>query len=626
MCGITGLMAFNEIGRINLIQLEKATRSLEKRGPDHQDTYFDEFVGLGHRRLSILDTSDLARQPMTDKSGRYILTYNGEIYNFKALRQELEQKGVAFQSSGDTEVLLQALIHWGKATLPKLNGFFAFAFYDKAEQSLLVVRDKVGIKPLLYFQDDNKFIFASEMKAMLAYNIEREISPEAFYSYFQLNYTPAPFTMVAGVMKLMPGEYIEVKKGSLDKKAYYELPVPNVQISDYATASTQLLNLLDEAVALRMISDVPIGTFLSGGIDSSIITAIASKHTDQLNTFSVGFKDQPYFDESAYALKVANKFKTNHHQFSLTTNDMLGAVQDIVAAIDEPFADSSAIPVYILSRETRKKVTVALSGDGADELFGGYNKHAAWLRSINGGFASSIATSLAPLWASMPQSRSDKLGNLIRQLYRFSSGAKLSPKDRYWYWASITNANVLETWLQKPDEEMLKSTLIKDLYLEQMEQGDMNQFLYTDMKLVLPNDMLTKVDLMSMANSLEVRVPFLDYRVVDFASKLHSDLKITPKIRKRILQESFRAVLPKELYKRPKKGFEVPLLAWFKTDLKHVLDEIVFNPDYLESQGIFRPSAIMNMRQQLHSANPADTPAQVWALFVFQSWYKKYMS
>jgi asparagine synthase (glutamine-hydrolysing) len=304
---------------------------------------------------------------------------------------------------------------------------------------------------------------------------------------------------------------------------------------------------------------------------------------------------------------------------------MLGAVQDIVAAIDEPFADSSAIPVYILSRETRKKVTVALSGDGADELFGGYNKHAAWLRSINGGFASNMVTSLAPLWASLPQSRSGKLGNLVRQLHRFATGAKLPPKDRYWYWASITNADTLQTWLQNPDEEMLQSKLVKDIYLEQMEQGDMNQFLYTDARLVLPNDMLTKVDLMSMANSLEVRVPFLDYRVVDFASKLHSDLKITPNIRKRILQESYRSVLPKELYKRPKKGFEVPLLAWFKTDLKHALDETVFNPDYLESQGIFRPAAIMNIRQQLHSANPADTPAQVWALYVFQSWYKKYM-
>lgn len=626
MCGITGMMAFNEVGRMHLIHLENATRALQKRGPDHQNTFFDQYVGLGHRRLSILDTSVLAHQPMHDHTGRYTLIYNGEIYNFRAIRDELQQKGVEFRSAGDTEVLLYALIQWGKEALQKLNGFFAFAFYDNQEGKIIIARDRLGIKPLLYYFDEDKVIFASEMKSVLAYNLPRTIDQAAFHAYFQLNYTPAPLTMIAGVNKLMPGSLIEASKGSVLVEKYYHLPKPSYAISDYGQACNQLEQLLDDAVQARLIADVPFGTFLSGGIDSSVISTLASRHTDNLNTFSIGFKDQPYFDESNYALLVAKKINSQHHQISLATSDMLEAVEDILDYIDEPFADSSAIPVYILSRETRKYVTVALSGDGADELFAGYNKHAAWLKSLTGTAMSNLAVKLAPIWQLMPKSRSSKIGNLFRQLDRYAQGMQLSPQERYWLWASISTPSTIRHWQRSdlgPNERYIQ---MKSDYLSEMADPIIGNFLHTDARLVLPNDMLAKVDLMSMANSLEVRVPFLDHRVVAFAFSLQDDFKITPKIRKRIVQDTFRHILPSELYNRPKHGFEVPLLYWLRHELQSKLDDSLFNTDFLQEQGIFNPSAIMQLRKKLHSFNPGDSAAQVWALYVFQHWFRRFLS
>jgi len=343
MCGITGIFAFNLIGKFNKINVTAATMCLSKRGPDFQDIFIDDFVGLGHRRLSIIDTSAIAHQPMWDDSRRYCIVFNGEIFNFQELRIDLEKSGVRFTSHSDTEVLLKLFIRDGEKCLSKLNGFFSFCIYDKIEQSFFIARDRFGIKPLLYVFDDDKFIFASEMKSILAYGIEKNIDYSSLYTYLQLNYIPAPDSIFVAVKKLLPGHFIKITNKQIKVERWYEIPFHSHNAEQnplsYQDAQQQLRELLDKSVQRRLISDVPLGTFLSGGIDSSIVTGLASKHKPDLHTFSIGFKDEKFFDETDYANLVAKHFGTNHTVFSLTNDDLYQHVRDILDYIDEPFAD-----------------------------------------------------------------------------------------------------------------------------------------------------------------------------------------------------------------------------------------------------------------------------------------------
>ncbi|MFT6883785.1 MAG: asparagine synthase (glutamine-hydrolyzing) [Marinoscillum sp.] len=621
MCGISGLFAFNPVGRMNLMHLEASTRALEKRGPDVHDTWFDDVVGLGHRRLSILDTSDAGNQPMRDSSGRYHIVFNGEIYNYKALRLELSQKGVSFSSDSDTEVLLQAYIVWGADMLPKLNGFFSFAIYDQVTRKMFIARDRYGIKPLLFCKTDNSLLFASEMKSLLCYGLEKKINQEALSLYFQLTYIPPPLSIIEGVEKLKPGHYLEIEKGNVDQKCYYKLPDPNTNKPwKLKEAQVALVDRLTDSVRARLVSDVPLGAFLSGGIDSSIIVGLASKDVPKLKTFSIGFKDNKYFDETAYANLVADHFATDHHVFSLSNDDLLSAVGDVVEYIDEPFADSSALPVHILSKKTKKHVTVALSGDGADELFSGYNKHSAWLHAQHPNITSKIASIGGPIWSLLPKSRNNRLTDTFRKLDRFAKLSQLSASERYWYLAAfIEKSQVDRLLLNAPDRSAFRDELLRSI-----KTGDLNEVLALDCKMVLSGDMLQKVDLMSMANSLEVRVPFLDPNVVQFAFELESKLKAQGKSRKIILREAFRDMLPKELYHRPKHGFEVPLLDWFRKEMKGELDQIVFDQEKIVSQGIFEWNEIARIKKKLYSFDPGDSHILVWSLYVFQKWHQKY--
>lgn len=630
MCGITGIFAFNLLGKLNKIHVTAATMALEKRGPDFQDIHIDEWVGLGHRRLSIIDTSECGHQPMWDASNRYCIVFNGEIFNYKPLRQELEAAGIAFRSHSDTEVLLNLFIREGETCLHKLNGFFAFCVYDKQEQTFFIARDRYGIKPLLYLFDEDKFIFASEMKSIIQYGIDRTFDYTSLYTYLQLNYIPAPDTIFSSVKKLPPGHCMKLQARDLTIKPYYSIPFQENNLSSlsYDDAKEKLKTLLEASVQRRLIADVPLGAFLSGGIDSSVVTALASRHKPDLHTFSIGFRDEKFFDETEYARLVARHFKTEHTVFSLTNDDLYAHVHSILNYIDEPFADSSAINVYILSKETRKHATVALSGDGADELLAGYNKHAAFYRIINKGWKENLVTSLLPLWNALPQSRNNTFSNKARQLRRFSDGAKRSSKERYWRWAGYADeSDVTKLFTDNTREKiaMEQYQQRKDIILKTIPADEsMNDILLTDMNLVLANDMLTKVDLMSMANALEVRVPFLDYELVNFIFTLPSDYKINKNIRKRILQDAFREMLPVQLYNRPKKGFEVPLLKWFRREMKSMIVDDLLSKKFITQQGIFDYAEIEKLLQQLFSNNPGDVHARIWALIVFQYWCKKW--
>ncbi len=629
MCGITGIFAYNLVGKFNKVNVAAATRALEKRGPDFQDVFLSEWVCLGHRRLSIIDTREVAHQPMWDATGRYAIVFNGEIFNYRELRQQLITRGIAFRTESDTEVLLNLWIHEKENCLNQLNGFFAFCIYDQQEESLFLARDRYGIKPLLFLSDEDKFIFASEMKSLLHYGIDKSLDYTALTTYFQLNYIPAPRTAFAVVKKLLPGHYIQVKRGDVHIHPYYTIPYPAPQptATSYEQAQQLLFQKLEASVQRRLVADVPLGTFLSGGIDSSVVTGLAARHKPNLHTFSIGFRDQKFFDETDYARKVAKHFGTEHTVFSLTTQDLYAQLHSVLDYLDEPFADSSAVNVYMLSQQTRKQATVALSGDGADEVFGGYTKHLAFARAMQGGWKESLAAALKPAWQVLPKSRHAPFSNTVRQLLRYAEGHGMSARDRYWHWASFATlpkvqrlfASAVRDKIDLNQYHEFRQALLNPI----VDPENLNDILLADCRLVLPNDMLTKVDLMSMANGLEVRVPFLDYEVVNFAFGLPAAYKVHRGMRKRIVQDAFRNFLPAELYNRPKKGFEAPVLAWMRHELKDTIKKDLLSEDFIRAQGLFDYTEIKKLKRQLFSISPGDVHARVWALVAFQWWWRK---
>ena len=611
-----------------MINLAKATAAIESRGPDFQDIYFDEFVGLGHRRLVIIDPSLEANQPMTDSTRRYYLNFNGEIYNFKALRSGLESKGVHFRSSSDTEVLLYHLIEKGVDGLQDVNGFFAFAFYDSYEKRMLIARDRFGIKPIYYLADADKILFASEMKALFEFGIERNIDYTSLLLYLQLNYIPAPHSILRGVKKLEPGCYLTISEtGNAELKRYYDLDLPkNPPATEYSQQVDQLRELLTESVNDRLVADVPLGTFLSGGLDSSIISALVKKNKPDLRTFSIGFKDRSFFDESRYANLVAKHIGSQHESFMLTERDLQEEVESVLDYVDEPFADSSALAVYILSKYTRQQVTVALSGDGADELFGGYNKHSALVRMLSPGTKENLVRNLGFVWDLMPKSRNNPITNRIRQFHRFSKLAGLSAKQSYWDLASFLSERravslINPEYFQEDNLLPAKSDFLRHI---SDTHPSFSQMLRTDLDLVLPNDMLYKVDSMSMAHGLEIRVPFLDHRLVEFVNGLPDEARTHGK-GKVMLKDAFGGFLPKTILNRKKHGFEVPLTRWFKRSMRSKIFDDLLGDEFIEGQALFNPQGVRTLKTKFFSRNPEDAHATIWALAVFQNWFKKYL-
>lgn len=627
MCGIVGGYFQKELPPEPM--LRTAMGRLERRGPDSEGLFMHRQAFLGHRRLSILDVSHQSDQPFRSPDGRYALVYNGEIYNFRALRDELTVKGHTFRTTGDTEVLLHAFLEYGENCLHRFNGFFAFAIYDKLEDRLFLARDRLGIKPLYYYQDGDRFLFASELKALYGLGIRREIDFTSLAVYFQLNYIPGPYSIYKQVRKLPPGHKISVAAGQAHVSEWYRLPydagaAESTPLS-YEEASQRLAALVEQSVTDRLVADVPLGAFLSGGVDSTIVSSLAAAHKKDLHTFSIGFRDESFFDETAYAEQVARRIGSEHHVFKLGGNDLLESLHSLLPTVDEPFADSSALLVNLLSKYTRQHVTVALSGDGGDELFAGYNKHYGEYRMRKKDMAARTLALLGPLWKALPKGRHSLWSNRFRQFERFAAGMPLPPDERYWRWCSfVDEAESQQYFLWNIPVVKAEMLARKKRYTGLINpKGTLNDNLYADTRLVLPGDMLTKVDRMSMANSLEVRVPLLDHRVAEFAFSLPVRYKIDGKMKKKILQDAFRHLLPDDIYNRPKKGFEVPMLPWLRTELKPLLDELLGDA-FLSEQQIFDREYISALLRRLHSRNPGDVHAQLWALLVFQSWYKNY--
>ena len=643
MCGIVGLVQLDD-DESPFKSFEKALNALEHRGPDHLAKTIEEPVALGHSRLSIIDLDARSNQPMTDMSGRYTIIFNGEIYNYRELKQELKLAGFNFHTESDTEVLLVAFIHFGVKCLNKLNGCFAFAIMDRSDKSIFLARDRMGIKPLLFRSTPTSFSFASELRSLIALGFEKKIDKVSLFTYFKLNYIPAPDTILEGYSKLEPGHYIQLswKSGTIEfqKEMWYEIPhdeedVKQLTAHDYKESKKVLKRFLRDSVRRRLVADVPVGTFLSGGVDSSIITALASQEKDDIESFSVGFPDYPYYDESGQAADFAKHLKIKHHRFEVGRDELVGQVEKVLTHADEPFADSSAINLYLLSEYTRKHVKVGLSGDGGDELFGGYNKHRAEYLLRNPKYREHAIGNLKWLWSRLPASRSGMIGNRIRQLQKLSEGYHMNARDRYWRWAGILNeeqANYLlkEEMLerdQRLSDDGFKYKKREESMLKPLnKEGSFNHVLLSDSLLVLPNDMLYKVDSMSMAHGLEVRTPLLDQHVVKQAFRYPEMFKINHFQGKKVLKEAFEEMLTPAILNRPKKGFEVPLLEWLQGPLKSTFLSLCDESEFIIDQGLFNHLAINDLKNSIYSNNPGDKPATAWAFMMFQTWYKRYMN
>lgn len=617
MCGIIGIWAKNKEGEKSFEQLDAAVLSMQHRGPDVQNSLQHSNVALGHARLSIIDTSEHANQPFIDATGKYELIFNGEIYNYKELKIGLIDKGIKFKSNSDTEVLLYLLINEGKAAVKKLNGFFSFVFHDIERNELIFGRDSMGIKPLILYEDGDKIILTSEMSTLFQFEIDKTIDAAALNHYLGLTYIPADHTILEQAFKIRPGEVGTIIEGSVSIEKYSSLQRnPYIKLT-YPDAVGELKRLMEESVEKRLISDVPLGSFLSGGVDSSIVSAIAAKHKTNLETFSIGF-DHPHYDESKYSRLVAEHIGSQHNEFILSKKDFEDEFDNFLDCIDEPFADSSSFASYFLAKKTKQKVSVALSGDGADELFAGYNKHRALLRSMKTTKRDKLLIKLASSALKPTEtSRSSSFGNFNRKVQKMNSGLKLDVESRYWHWCHFTS---IEDVLN-----ILKSEHYREIHWEGYEVRDVSDSLIADQQYVLPNDMLKKVDLTSMANSLEVRTPFLDRSVVDFANSLPLDFKLDGRTSKKILKHAFETELPEEILYRKKRGFEIPIQDWLGDKIGDLLDSKVFSKEFIEEQGIFKYDGVSDLIKIGKSKRFGDKIYLLWSLIVFQTWWNKYM-
>lgn len=620
MCGIYGFISNNS----KVKQLRSATDSLKKRGPNSKGYYFKSPVGLGHRRLSIIDLST-GNQPMFSADKKQVLIFNGEIYNFLKLKDELLQLGCSFSTTSDTEVILKAYQSWGlQKCLERLEGMFAFALWDERLGKLYVVRDRFGEKPLYYTSNQQGFFFGSELKSLKGLYTKQNLDKTALNLFFILTYIPAPYTIYEGVKKLEAGKYLEVDtSGSIIAKPFYDLKAiveenENNTIQDYDQAKAQLRALLFQSVEERMISDVPLGSFLSGGIDSSIVSAImAKKSTTPIKTFSIGFKEKAY-DESERAALVARHIGSDHTLHTLDHNDLLTVVEETLAYFDEPFGDSSAIPSMMVAKKAKEKVTVVLTGDCADELFGGYEKYLGkYYAEKYSAYPSVLRKFFKAGIKLIPHT--NLTNHTLRKVKKVIRSAEMQAEERYLSLSSLG-------FQCKEKEELLTKDYIIDAkdftlaYFRQLNDSDeLKQTFYSDVKLVLEGDMLTKVDRACMINSLEARVPFLDSKIVNFSFRLPHQFKIDGTNKKKILKETFADLLPKETMSFSKKGFGIPIRLWFQKELKKELLNL-FNVEKLEKQGIFNIDYINSLIEE-HMSNKENHSSKLWQLYVFQKWY-----
>jgi asparagine synthase (glutamine-hydrolysing) len=628
MCGICGIVNLHPDHPADEGILIAMRDSLSHRGPDGNGLFIQRNVGLGHTRLSIIDLAT-GSQPMHNEDSSVWIVFNGEIYNFVELRSELQDRGHTFTTTSDTETLLHLYEDFGTGMLDRLNGMFAFALWDVKNRELFLARDRVGKKPLFYSLTRDTFVFASELKALIQHpSVSREIDPLSLSKYLTYEYVPAPHSIFRGVQKLLPGHFLSYRASSREviQKKYWDIP-----LSDDALAhktedeyKEELAYLLEEAVRIRLRSDVPVGVFLSGGIDSSLITALASRHTNQVRTFSIGFNERS-FDETKYANTVAERFRTVHACEVLDVEKTYDLLPEIMGFLDEPLGDASIIPTFLLSRFAAKNVKVVLGGDGGDELFAGYPTYQA-MKLIN--YYSILPREIRAIihkWASyLPVShRNISLDFKIKQLLR---GAGVSPEIMLFMWmGSFNEAEKKQLLLPEVWESVRGQNPFEDL-LNYVKESNLHtsfaRALYLSMKLYLQDDILVKVDRASMARSLEVRAPFLDRRVVEFAAQLPASYKLHRLTTKYILKGVGRQLLPRGIAERAKKGFGIPVARWIHGELREVVSEYL-GEARIRREGMFSPQYVASLIAD-HLTYRRDNRKLLWTLLIFQMWRERW--
>jgi asparagine synthase (glutamine-hydrolysing) len=624
MCGICGKI--NSQGKVIPKELiSKMTSALSHRGPDDQDIYQTTqpfSVSLGHRRLSIVDLSPAGKQPISNEDQSIWMVFNGEIYNHKSLRAELESRGHRFRSQTDCEVILHLYEEYGIDCLSKLNGMFAFALWDSKTTATYLVRDRVGIKPLVFAWDGQSLNFASEIRSILCDpDISRDMNHDALNLYLTFNYIPAPYTIYQSIQKLLPGHYLKLQDNDIEIVPYWDVNQTPSQHLSFEDSKAKLYSLMDNSVRLQSQADVPLGAFLSGGIDSSIIVGLMSRNSaSKVKTFSIGFKDSALYDETHFAQEVAKLHKTDHTEIKLQSKDIQPVFTDMLSWLDEPFADSSAIPTFVVARETRQHVKVALSGDGGDELFAGYRMYTgehlyAKYKQVPSLLRKGL---IEPLIKAMPESRNQASLEQIRRMKKFIGSSSDKFEDRFFLLNQIFERRLREDLLKTKSNKLDLGQQMFTQTLKSFKSDNINKMLYCDFKHSLPGDMLNKVDWMSMKNGLEVRVPMLDHHIVEFMFQMDGNFKLNNGKGKYILLETFKDILPKSLLNRPKAGFEVPISQWLKTDLSFLIDEHL-SEEKIKKQGLFNYAAVKLLIDD-HRKNKHDTSWQLWNLIVFQAW------
>jgi asparagine synthase (glutamine-hydrolysing) len=619
VCGIVGFTSKRWAPESDRIR--RATATLVHRGPDQQGAFQSNLCSLGATRLKIIDL-DSGNQPIVSEDGDVAIVFNGEIYNHQELRRELENAGHRFYSHCDTETVLRAFLEWDTDCFRRLRGMFAIALWTESANRLLLARDRLGIKPLYFTRRGEDLFFGSEIKSILIHpEIERQLSLDGLDCYLSLNYVPGPWTLVEGVEKLAPGHWLQWCDGKLSSDSYWTLPVGSVGDWTLDSAREKLDDLLRQSIREHLLSDVPLGMWLSGGIDSSTILHYAATESSKpLRTFSISFQGRT-FDEASYAREVAELYHTEHEELDLNPEvDLQSAIEQFAYYSDEPSADAGALPVWFLSRLSKTKTTVILSGEGADELFGGYlthraNRLAALARRVPR-TALRLGLKGLQLWPV-----SDEKISLEYKLKRFLEGSLMSAEFGHVYWNGTFSEEQKLDLLQAPLPSAL-SEIMQELRARFSGSDDLAPFLWFDQRHFLPNDILNKSDRMSMAHSLEVRPPFLDHRIVEFAASLPASLKIRGSRQKVLLKELMREKLPNRVLHRKKVGFDVPAHDWLRGCLRPFMRDVLMEGGS-EHASLFRPEVI---EKQIcdHLERRANIGYHLWGLMILFLWMKKW--
>ncbi|MCW3083764.1 MAG: asnB [Bacteroidetes bacterium] len=622
MCGITGYYSFNN--KFSEAELHEMTNSIAHRGPNASGYYRDQVVGLGHRRLSIIDLSDSANQPMHSSDNRYVMVYNGEVYNYREIAVELKQKyKTNFHTSSDSEVILEAYVRYGPDFLQKLNGMFAIAIYDKLKNELFICRDRIGIKPLYYFWDGENFAFASELKALTktAY-IPLELNKNAIYQFLHLGFIPAPQSIYQSVKKLEAGTWMKISEKNMHSEKYWTVnqAVTGKTVTKEKEAIVKLSDLLMSSVQYQIKSDVPFGVFLSGGIDSSLVTAYAVNLSGvKVNTFSIGFEENRY-NESVYAKAVANHLGTNHHEFIVSYNDAIGLIDTIFDTYSEPFADASAIPTMLVSKLAQQHVTVTLSGEGGDELFLGYGAY-QWARRLNQPVIKALRKPIASALAHSHSRFERHAGYFKYPESALQYSHTLSQEQYYFTLANLDNmlTSGFAASQGATNIEQLSRFGVEIEHLGRDMEPMEKQALF-DLNFYLQDDLLTKVDRASMHFSLETRVPYLDHRIIEYALNISSSLKYKNGTAKYILKEILYQYVPKKFFDRPKQGFAIPLEKWLNNELRFLIEDNL-SKEVIGKYGVVKFEYVEQLKKEFFNGK-SYYYSRLWLLIVLHKWLR----